>query len=868
MSTPISSRAPASVTGAWSSQPSVPTFSALDDAATCPTSLASRPLVTHAVLAEFDVDAGAIVRAQVPEPVPGLSPAMLADQMLPDGTHARVSDWSVLRLARDPPPAPGLPRARRLPHPRCPAAFAPYFSATPPAGPAHAYWSITRSPSLNDDPRSPLLCLTLVHTRKDPAARRGAVCRALALVCRHRWHWALRAVLSAALPLVFDLPDSALAPALQALLDDVNAAFLTHYFALLQERERALRAAPALGRAHTHTAAWLGAVAAHGGALSGLGAATADAPAGAGALPDATQGPLAGCARGSTFAVFFPRLAALIGAASLTPVPVTVPWLLAPDAVLEASAYFLLTLVTPAAALAAVAAAAAQRRVVVLGFQRPAHEVARAVAAVTALAGLGPARLELVFAAAAAGTDSAHVHALATEGCGGPDDALEATARAAEPFAVPGPSLLHRTYPYTSLTDLSFLRGQLRRAPAAPHGAVFLPALREGFVAGATNPLFESRPQWWDVLLDLTTGTARDSALLRVPASGANGLPPIAGPGGSVHSAIKGDVAVVPDPPAPDHNDSDYWYFAALARDALAAAAGPLGAAAASGQYRSARSSNADALTTDAAAANDDDGYNGGGDDDDAEAEDAAARAGGYGMRVLPGAASPLIPLPPVAGAASTPLPDPAAGLLRRSLASAQAAHAAALAPPPPPSAPGVPASPTLAVPAVHPVPALAAGAVAATAAAVCAPLLTAPGGHVRVAVALPEADTVSVPLAPRGQGALDGSLAHGHVAAAALDVPVAVTVPLGAAAADADAPAALLPLELTRLAHYPRLPRALLGAPTATHAPANATTGANASASATAAAAASVDASASNAAAASAIPRSAPPRLSVSGEG
>ena len=56
----------------------------------------------------------------------------------------------------------------------------------------------------------------------------------------------------------------------------------------------------------------------------------------------------------------------------------------------------------------------------------------------------------------------------------------------------PYPSLLHRAFPYVSLTNMDFL--------TVP-----------GYVAGVTNPIFESRSQWWDLLCDVSDGTVRMS---------------------------------------------------------------------------------------------------------------------------------------------------------------------------------------------------------------------------------------------------------------------------------------------------------------------------------------------------------------------
>ena len=56
----------------------------------------------------------------------------------------------------------------------------------------------------------------------------------------------------------------------------------------------------------------------------------------------------------------------------------------------------------------------------------------------------------------------------------------------------PYSSLLHRAYPYVSLTNMDFL--------TVP-----------GYVAGVTNPIFEGRSQWWDLLCDVSDGSVRMS---------------------------------------------------------------------------------------------------------------------------------------------------------------------------------------------------------------------------------------------------------------------------------------------------------------------------------------------------------------------
>lgn len=62
----------------------------------------------------------------------------------------------------------------------------------------------------------------------------------------------------------------------------------------------------------------------------------------------------------------------------------------------------------------------------------------------------------------------------------------------------PMKNILERCFPYTTLNNLHFLEV-------------------DGYVAGSTNPIFESHPEWWDVLCDI------DSGRVLVSAAGANG---------------------------------------------------------------------------------------------------------------------------------------------------------------------------------------------------------------------------------------------------------------------------------------------------------------------------------------------------------
>jgi len=58
--------------------------------------------------------------------------------------------------------------------------------------------------------------------------------------------------------------------------------------------------------------------------------------------------------------------------------------------------------------------------------------------------------------------------------------------------------VLERCYPYTTLNNLDFLS-------------------TKGYIAGTTNPIFETHPEWWDVMCDI------DSGRVLVSTTGANG---------------------------------------------------------------------------------------------------------------------------------------------------------------------------------------------------------------------------------------------------------------------------------------------------------------------------------------------------------
>ena len=66
-------------------------------------------------------------------------------------------------------------------------------------------------------------------------------------------------------------------------------------------------------------------------------------------------------------------------------------------------------------------------------------------------------------------------------------DVCRAVLGIAQLLAPPFSGILPRTFPYANLTDLEFL--------SVP-----------GYIAGVTNPMFQGKKEWWDVLCDLSCG--------------------------------------------------------------------------------------------------------------------------------------------------------------------------------------------------------------------------------------------------------------------------------------------------------------------------------------------------------------------------
>ncbi|KAF8343108.1 docking domain of Afi1 for Arf3 in vesicle trafficking-domain-containing protein [Cantharellus anzutake] len=139
--------------------------------------------VSFVLLAEFDIHKGSIIRHQYPYPT-GTNETYLAELMIPDGAHAYVQDWTVFFLNQT-----------------------PGNTIDPPISDDHtlsAHESGNNAPT--DVQNNLLYVLNLVQTVKDPAAPRGGWVKALAIVTRHYTIQIFQHVLVLALQKYFQNP--------------------------------------------------------------------------------------------------------------------------------------------------------------------------------------------------------------------------------------------------------------------------------------------------------------------------------------------------------------------------------------------------------------------------------------------------------------------------------------------------------------------------------------------------------------------------------------------------------------------------------------------------------------------------------------
>ncbi|KAI9500693.1 docking domain of Afi1 for Arf3 in vesicle trafficking-domain-containing protein [Coemansia spiralis] len=122
--------------------------------------------VEYILLAEFDIDRGAILKHQYPRPT-GADDSHLAELMLPDGAHARESDWTMFFLNQ---------RAQ------------------------------DESGKISEGGPPLLYVLNLVRTKHDKEVRRGAIVKAMAVCTRHRFIHIYQATLMLALENYYRAP--------------------------------------------------------------------------------------------------------------------------------------------------------------------------------------------------------------------------------------------------------------------------------------------------------------------------------------------------------------------------------------------------------------------------------------------------------------------------------------------------------------------------------------------------------------------------------------------------------------------------------------------------------------------------------------
>ncbi|TGZ82400.1 spindle pole body interacting protein [Ascodesmis nigricans] len=138
--------------------------------------------VDYILVAEFSIDKGSIMEHQYPVQISG-DENMLAELMLPDGTHTRDQDWTIFFLHKDP--------------------------------------SSADTDNLEPGGQPPLIyVLNLVITKHDKEAKRGARVKAMAICTRHSFLHIYKPILLLALEEYFKYPTS---ETLEGLYEAVNS---------------------------------------------------------------------------------------------------------------------------------------------------------------------------------------------------------------------------------------------------------------------------------------------------------------------------------------------------------------------------------------------------------------------------------------------------------------------------------------------------------------------------------------------------------------------------------------------------------------------------------------------------------------------
>ncbi|KAI0078370.1 spindle pole body interacting protein [Panus rudis PR-1116 ss-1] len=167
------------------------------------------------LLADFDIDRGAQLTYQFPQPL-GTDEGLLANLMLPDGAERQPEDWTIFFLNQTPFNT-----------------ISPVLALDPPVSDSPRIGTAGEDESEQDGNGQELLyVLNLVRTKLDKTVRRGAIVKAMAICTRHSFIEIFKPVLLIALDDYFSNPSQdCLARLFDAInsMDISNAPNLTRY---------------------------------------------------------------------------------------------------------------------------------------------------------------------------------------------------------------------------------------------------------------------------------------------------------------------------------------------------------------------------------------------------------------------------------------------------------------------------------------------------------------------------------------------------------------------------------------------------------------------------------------------------------------
>lgn len=417
----------------------------------------------YVLVASFDIDRGSVMEHQYPGPVGG-DEHMLAELMLPEGTHMRSQDWTIFFLHKDAAAEEEMGarrrKARRKERADVDVGAREKDEDQEEEKEDDEDEECEESESEEDDSTDgpPLVyVLNLVNTKQDTSVKRGAVVKAMAICTRHSFLHIYKPLLLLALEQYFAHPTI---ETLASLYDAVNSMDLSLMPRLNPYERFILQSSDAKDLFIEKFEAMI----AQRMATTTTDTETSSAT---GAAAEVSQHPSTRSRYG------LPRdtheFESVVRYANI-PIPIKVPVALSPETVGDFSLIKLITTFSTPHSTAPIPftpthphlttngalthpiivllnALLTQKRIIFLGHNLPSSEVADAVLAACALASGGLLR-----------------------------------------------GFTRHAFPYTDLTKID----DLLKVP--------------GFIAGVTNPVFNDQPQWWDVLCDLSAGRVRISS--------------------------------------------------------------------------------------------------------------------------------------------------------------------------------------------------------------------------------------------------------------------------------------------------------------------------------------------------------------------